>query len=75
VATWHCDTSAQPLPEHERPTVWVDDADDSIVIQGFKLDAETMAEVNATAAVQENEAVVRIPARMASVLRGAIGDS
>ncbi|WP_241999429.1 MULTISPECIES: hypothetical protein [Kribbella] len=52
--------------------MWVDEADGSLVIQGYKLDAETMGEVNATAPVQENETVVRIPARMASVLRGAM---
>lgn len=61
-------------PNTNCPTVWVDEADGSLVIQGYKLDTETMAEVNATAPVQENETVVRIPARMASVLRGAMGD-
>ena len=64
-----------PCPNTNCPTVWVDEADDSIVIQGFKLDPQTMAEVNTTAPVQENETVVRIPARMAAVLRGAMGDS
>ncbi|TCN28870.1 hypothetical protein EV644_14212 [Kribbella orskensis] len=59
-------------PNTSCPTVWVDEADGSLVIQGYKLDAETMGEVNATAPVQENETVVRIPARMASVLRGAM---
>lgn len=45
-----------PCPNTNCPTVWVDDADDSIVIQGFKLDAETMAEVNASSGERDGSA-------------------
>jgi hypothetical protein len=61
-------------PNTNCPTALVDEADGSLVIQGYKLDAQTMGEVNATAPVQQNETVVRIPARTASILRGAMGD-
>lgn len=61
-------------PNTNSPTVWVDEADGSMVIQGWKLDDETTAAVNATAPIPEHETVLRIPARMAPFLREAMGD-
>jgi hypothetical protein len=62
-------------PNTNSPTVWVDDADGSLVIQGWKLDEETIAEINAAAAIPEHETVLRIPARMQPFLKEAMGDS
>ncbi|GAB3830964.1 hypothetical protein [Kribbella italica] len=61
-------------PNTNSPTVWVDEADGSMVIQGWKLDAESTAEVNAAAPIPDHETVVRIPARMAPFLKEAMGD-
>ncbi|MFI6681172.1 hypothetical protein [Kribbella sp. NPDC050470] len=61
-------------PNTNSPTVWVDEADGSMVIQGWKLDDEALAEVNATAPIPEHETVLRIPARMAPFLKEAMGD-
>ncbi len=62
-------------PNTNSPTVWVDEADGSLVIQGWKItDDETMADINSTAPVPEHETVLRIPARMAPILKEAMGD-
>jgi hypothetical protein len=61
-------------PNTNSPTVWVDEADGSMVIQGWKLDDLTTAQVNAAAPTPEHETVLRIPARMAQFLREAMGD-
>lgn len=56
-------------PENGSPTVWVDDADDSIVIQGWKIsDAATLAEIKATGPIPDHETVVRLPRRMVPFL-------
>ncbi|WP_127356853.1 hypothetical protein [Actinacidiphila soli] len=54
------------------PTVWVDEEKQEVVIQGWKVvDEGTHAECLATGAIPDHETVVRIPARMASILREA----
>ncbi|MGR3933242.1 hypothetical protein [Streptomyces sp. BRA346] len=55
----------------ECPTVWVDKDADEIVIQGWKAGETMQAECLRTGAIPETEAVVRIPARMAPILREA----
>lgn len=60
----------------ESPTVWVDDADGSIVLQGWKIiDEAAMAEIRATGPVPEHETVLRLPARMAPLLQEACDGS
>lgn len=56
-------------PEDGSPTVWVDEDDDSIVIQGWKItDDSTLAGISATAPIPDHETVVRVPRRMAPFL-------
>ncbi|CAL9595575.1 hypothetical protein AB0E99_23030 [Streptomyces sp. NPDC030592] len=61
----------------ESPTVWVDENKGELVIQGWKPDAATEAECAAfelpghAVGIPDHEAVVRIPVRMASILREA----
>ncbi|MEU1664578.1 hypothetical protein ABZ547_13350 [Streptomyces sparsogenes] len=55
----------------ECPTVWVDRDAEEIIIQGWKVDETTRAECLQTGPIPETEAVVRIPARMAPILREA----
>ncbi|MFF9279494.1 hypothetical protein [Streptomyces griseosporeus] len=61
----------------ESPTVWVDEKSGDLVIQGWKPDADTQAECAAfevpghAVGIPEHEQVVRVPARMASILRKA----
>lgn len=51
------------------PTVWVDEDDGSIVVQGWKIaDEATMAEIRATGPIPDHETVLRLPARMAPFL-------
>jgi hypothetical protein len=61
-------------PNTGSPTVWVDEADGSIVIQGWKItDDATTAAIRATGPVPDHETVVRLPARMMPILVEAIG--
>jgi hypothetical protein len=61
-------------PNNGSPTVWLDEADRSIVIQGWRItDERTMSEITATKPVPGHETVVRVPARMASFLMEACG--
>lgn len=53
------------------PSVWVDEHTNEIVVQGWKPGEAMMAECLATGQVPESEAVVRLPARMATLLREA----
>ncbi|MEU9792455.1 hypothetical protein AB0E27_17840 [Streptomyces sparsogenes] len=61
----------------ESPTVWVDDSNNELVIQGWKPTPELKARCAAfevpghAAGIPEHEAVVRIPARMVPILRKA----
>lgn len=56
---------------HNCPTVWVDEATSEIVIQGWRADKATRAECLATGPIPEHETVLRLPARMASILKDA----
>jgi hypothetical protein len=53
------------------PTVWVDDKNDDLVLQGWLVDEPTLAECLAIGDVPETEAVIRIPARMVPLIREA----
>lgn len=62
-------------PNNGSPTVWVDEEDGSIVIQGWRIiDERTMSEITAPKPIPDHETVVRIPARMAAFLTEACGD-
>jgi hypothetical protein len=52
-------------PNNGSPTVWVDEDDGSIVIQGWKItDESTLAEITEAKPIPDHEAVLRLPARM-----------
>ncbi|WP_435173322.1 hypothetical protein [Actinacidiphila sp. bgisy145] len=53
------------------PTVWVDDETQEIVIQGWKAGPDLEAQARAAGPLPDTEAVVRIPARMAQIIREA----
>jgi hypothetical protein len=53
------------------PTVWFDKDTDEIVIQGWKADEAMTAECLKAGPIPDHEAVVRLPARMAGILREA----
>lgn len=56
-------------PNNGSPTVWLDEDDGSIVIQGWRItDESTLAEITAEKAIPDHETVVRLPARMAPFL-------
>jgi hypothetical protein len=63
--------------EGESPTVWVDQDKHEFVFQGWKPDGELQRECEAfevpghAVGIPDHEAVVRIPARMASMIREA----
>jgi hypothetical protein len=62
-------------PNNGSPTVWVDEEDDSIVIQGWKItDAMTLAAIEATGPIPGHETVLRLPRRMAPILGEVVGD-
>ena len=59
-------------PGDGSPTVWVDDDDDSIVIQGWRIkDEDTLAAIKATGPIPGHETVFRLPRRMAPILMKA----
>lgn len=53
------------------PTVWVDEEKQEFVIQGWKADHATQAECLSAGPIPDTEALLRLPVRMASVLREA----
>lgn len=56
-------------PNNGSPTVWVDENDGSIVIQGWKItDERTMSDITTTKPIPDHETVIRVPARMAPYL-------
>ena len=66
-------------PNNGSPTVWLDEEDDSIVIQGWRIEDEaTLAAIVAAGPVPHHEVVLRLPSRMAPFLlevsRGDVGD-
>ena len=61
-------------PRNGSAAVWVDEADGSIVIQGWKItDQSTLTEITAAKPIPDHETVIRIPARMAPFLREVSG--
>lgn len=56
-------------PNNGSPTVWVDEDDGSIVVQGWNLEPESLAQVGT---VPVHEGVVRLPARMMPFLREVV---
>ncbi len=61
-------------PNNGSPTVWVDDSDGSIVVQGWKITNETaLAQIAARGPIPDHETVLRIPVRMAPFLVEACG--
>ena len=68
------DNTLHAIPPRS-PTVWLDEEDQSIVIQGWKItDDDTISEITATKPVPAHETVVRLPARMAPFLLEVCGD-
>lgn len=59
-------------PNNGSPAVWADEANDSIIIQGWKLDDRARAEVEAAGPVPDYEDAIRVPSRMAGFLQDAI---
>ncbi len=61
----------------ESPTVWIDEEKRELVLQGWKPDGATLAECESFEApghavgVPDNEAVIRIPARLVPKIREA----
>jgi hypothetical protein len=61
-------------PNNGSPTVWVDEKDGSIVLQGWRInDESTMAQIEVRGPVPGHETVLRLPARMAPFLLEACG--
>jgi len=60
-------------PQGGSPTLWIDQEDGSLVVQGWRIDDETMSQVLATGSLPSHEIVVRIPSRMFPFLKGVVG--
>ncbi|MER7208505.1 hypothetical protein ABT340_15650 [Streptosporangium sp. NPDC000239] len=57
------------------PSVWVDERDGSIVIQGWEVtDPEERAQIAARSPIADNERIIRIPDRMKHILKEACSD-
>ena len=62
-------------PNNGSPTIWLDEDDQSIVIQGWKItDDDAISEITAAKPIPAHETVVRLPARMAPFLLEVCGD-
>lgn len=62
-------------PNTGSPTIWVDEEDGSIVIQGWQItDESTLAEIQKTGPIPNHETVLRLPHRMAPFPRQAVDD-
>ncbi|GAA3981169.1 hypothetical protein GCM10023085_74380 [Actinomadura viridis] len=58
------------------PSVWVDGDTGDLLFQGWEVtDARELAEIAARSPIAENEKVVRVPARMRSIIQEACADS
>ncbi len=56
-------------PHNGSPTVWVDEEDGSIVVQGWKITSEAvLAQIAARGPIPAHETVLRLPVRMAPFL-------
>ncbi|RLU94794.1 hypothetical protein CTZ27_19025 [Streptomyces griseocarneus] len=53
------------------PPVWFDEGAQEFVFQGWKADEELLAKCRQTGSIPETEAVVRLPARMAHMIKEA----
>ncbi|QQN77164.1 hypothetical protein [Streptomyces sp. XC 2026] len=53
------------------PSAWVDEQSGELIIQGWKADEEMLGECLKAGTIPDNEAVVRLPARMVPVIREA----
>ncbi|MFJ2183462.1 hypothetical protein ACIOJG_22855 [Streptomyces anulatus] len=51
------------------PTVWFDDVAQEFVVQGWKADTVLQTKCLEAGPIPENEAVVRLPVRMAEALK------
>jgi hypothetical protein len=61
-------------PVNDSPTVWLDEDDGSIVLQGWKItDEAALAQITAKGPVPNHETVLRLPARMTPFLREVCG--
>jgi hypothetical protein len=59
-------------PDTGSPTVWVDDENGDIIIQGWKIDDEaTLRQIMANGPIPGHETVIRLPRRMAAMLMEA----
>lgn len=57
------------------PSVWVDESDGSLVIQGWEVtDPAELAQVSERGSIPDHEKVIRIPRRMAHFLTEACDD-
>lgn len=59
-------------PQGGSPTLWVDQEDGSLVVQGWRIDEETLSQVLATGSLPAHETVVRIPSRMFPLLKEVV---
>ncbi|MFI5867424.1 hypothetical protein [Streptomyces sp. NPDC051546] len=57
------------------PTVWVDEDTADVVVQGWNADEALLAQCLETGSIPPTEGVVRIPARMAALLREACDEA
>ncbi|MGW7579767.1 hypothetical protein ACWGKU_20275 [Kitasatospora sp. NPDC054768] len=58
-------------PDGESPTVWVDEENSDLVIQGWTADDGTVEECLRTGRIPDHEGVFRVPVRMVRALREA----
>ncbi|MGW0642397.1 hypothetical protein [Streptomyces badius] len=54
------------------PTIWFDDVTQEFVVQGWKADTALQAKCLECGPIPENEAVVRLPARMSEAIKEAL---
>ncbi|MEU2111487.1 hypothetical protein [Streptomyces sp. NPDC019507] len=57
------------------PAVWVDEERGEIVLQGWKADEATTARTRQDSPLPDSEAVIRLPVRMAEIVRKALDDA
>lgn len=58
--------------DHGCPAVWVEEKERDLVLQGFKVGADTEARCAQESPLPETEAVIRLPRRMIPLLREAL---
>lgn len=57
------------------PAVWVDDAKQELVFQGWKAEEETTAQTQQDSPLPDTEAVIRLPYRMIDIVRKALDEA